>query len=75
MEAEMSLRDKLNERMDLLQHHMENNYHLTGDEACEELVTLIDRVTFAWHMLSEEDQDYIHGCQYAIEEQITWELQ
>jgi hypothetical protein len=70
----MSMRDKLNARMDLLQHKMESNYHMEGDQAVYELQTLIDSVTFAWSVLSEEDQDYIHGCQYAIDEQIEWRV-
>jgi hypothetical protein len=70
----MSMRDKLNARMDLLQHKMESNYHMEGEQAVYELQTLIDSVTFAWSVLSEEDQDYIHGCQYAIDEQIEWRV-
>lgn len=70
----MSMRDKLNARMDLLQHKMESNYHLEGNEAILELLNIIDSVTFAWSVLSEEDQDYIHGCQYAIEEQVEWSV-
>ena len=68
----MSLRVNLNSRMDLLQHKMESNYHMEGEQAVYELQTLIDSVTFAWSVLSEEDQDYIHGCQFAIDSQSEW---
>ena len=55
--------------------HIKEHRALLLRKSMPELRELIDRVTFAWHMLSEEDQDYIHGCQYAIEDQIEWSLQ
>lgn len=70
----MSLREKLTQRMDEIQAKMEANYHLMGEDACIELYHMLDSVQFAWHMLSEEDQDYIHGVQYAIDEQLEWRL-
>tara|TARA_R110000822_G_scaffold140325_13_gene278069 strand:+ start:107 stop:256 length:150 start_codon:yes stop_codon:yes gene_type:complete len=48
---------------------MESNYHL---ENPEEVIAMIDKVTFAWNVLSEEDRDYIQGCQFAIEEKVKW---
>ena len=33
---------------------------------------LIDRLTYAWNVLNEEDKDFIQGCQFALEEQIEW---
>ena len=60
---------KINERMDILQNWMENNYHLKRPEVVKEH---IESVSKFWSILSEEDRDYIQGCQYAIEEKFEW---
>ena len=62
---------RINDRMDRLQHWMESNYHLKHEE---EVLDLISSITLYWEHLSEEDQDYIHGSRYAIEERIEWKL-
>ena len=48
---------------------MENNYHLKRPEVVKEH---IESVSKFWSVLSEEDRDYIQGCQYAIDEKIEW---
>lgn len=67
----MSLREKINSRMDQLQSWMESNYHL---ENADEVITHIESVSKFWSALSEEDRDYIHGARYAIEEKIEWNV-
>ena len=67
----MGLRERLTERMDKLQAMMESNYHLQNPE---EVIQLLDTITFAWTILSEEDRDYVQGCQHAIEENMEWKL-
>lgn len=65
----MSLKDKINQRMDILQGWMEEDYHLKRPEVVEEH---IQTVTKFWSILSEEDQDYIEGCRFAIEQKSSW---
>ena len=60
---------KINERMDILQNWMEKNYHLKRPEVVKEHIESISKF---WSVLSEEDRDYVQGCQYAIEEKIEW---
>ncbi len=55
--------------MDMLEELMNTNHHLSDPEVVTEL---IDNLSFYWSVLSEEDRDFIHGCQYAIEEKSTW---
>jgi|TARA_B000000609_G_scaffold146015_1_gene127819 hypothetical protein len=62
---------KINERMDILQSWMEKNYHLKRPEVVKEHIESISKF---WSVLSEEDRDYIQGCQYAIEEKMQWNL-
>mgnify|MGYP003670812978 CR=1 FL=1 len=65
----MNLREKLTARMDEIQRIMEANEHLAEPEKVHDL---LDKVNFAWEVLSEEDRDYIHGVQFALEEKIEW---
>ena len=67
----MSLRVKLIQRMDALQHMMEPNLHLSDPET---VLELLDKVKFAWSALSEEDREYIEGVEYAIEAQSDWDV-
>ena len=60
---------KINERMDILQSWMEKNYHLKRPEVVKEHIESISKF---WSVLSEEDRDYVQGCQYAIEEKFEW---
>jgi hypothetical protein len=67
----MNLREKLTARMDEIQRIMEANEHLAEPE---KVTDLLDKVTFAWEVLSEEDRDYIQGVQTALEEKMEWKL-
>lgn len=64
-----SIREKIKGRMDQLQDWMEANYHL---EHPDEVTEHIHTVSKFWRALSEEDQDYINACRYAIEEKLAW---
>ena len=67
----MNLRTKINERMDILQGWMEQDYHLARPEVVYEHSLTISKF---WPVLSEEDKDYIQGVQFAIDtnSQISW---
>lgn len=65
----MTLRKKINERLDKLEQLMNTNSHLTDPES---VLLLTESITKFWSVLSEEDQDYIHGVRYAVEEGIEW---
>jgi len=65
------VRDKIKQRMDILQGWMEENYHLKRPEVVEEHIQSVSKF---WSVLSDEDKDYIHGCRYAIEEQMEWKV-
>jgi hypothetical protein len=67
----VSLRTKINQRMDILQDWMEQDYHLARPEVVYEHSLTISKF---WPVLSEEDKDYIQGVQFAIDtnSQISW---
>jgi hypothetical protein len=71
LEKGVSLRTKINQRMDILQDWMEQDYHLARPEVVYEHSLTISKF---WPVLSEEDKDYIQGVQFAIDtnSQISW---
>ena len=64
-----NLRHKLEQRLQLLEQAMNRNMHISDPNTVD---ILIDRLTYAWNVLNEEDKDFIQGCQFALEEQIEW---
>lgn len=60
---------KIKDRMDKLQDWMETNYHLKNPDEVKELISSVSKF---WRVMQEEDQDYIHGCSHAIEENMEW---
>lgn len=67
----MTVKDKINERMDKLQAWMESNYHLEHPQEVEEHIQSVSKF---WSALSEEDRDYIQGARFAIESKMEWNV-
>lgn len=65
------IKEKINNRMDMLQYMMENQMHLTeGGKVLDQIAS----VSKFWSALSEEDRDYIEGARYAHEHQMEWKV-
>ena len=62
------LRNKINQRMDILQKWMEQDYHMKRPEVVYDHTLTISKF---WSVLSEEDKDYIQCTQDAIETKST----
>ena len=67
----MGIKNKIEERMDLLQKIMETNDHISNKENALDAVSLITKF---WSALNDEDRDYVQTAQTAIEEQLPWNL-
>lgn len=66
-----SLREKIDQRIDLLQQMMEANHHIKNPTRVYDLTLEISKF---WSVLSEEDRDYVQCAQHAIEEEMEWRL-
>ena len=64
-------REQITQDMDLLQSMMESNTHISNPK---KVIDHLETIRYKWVFLSEEDRDYIHGCDTAIEEQIRWDI-
>jgi hypothetical protein len=67
----MKLKEKINNKMDHLQTLMESNAHLDRPEYVGDV---IDSVIKFWSVLSDEDKDYIHCSQDALENNTEWKV-
>ena len=65
------VREKIEDRMNALQHWMETNYHLKNPNEVYDLTTQISKF---WSILNDEDKDYIQAAQHAIEDKIKWRI-
>jgi|DEB0MinimDraft_12_1074336.scaffolds.fasta_scaffold120137_2 hypothetical protein len=63
--------DKITADMDKLQECMEANLHLVDPET---VIALVEKAKVKWNFLNDEDKDYVHACEMAINERITWNL-
>jgi hypothetical protein len=62
------LRKKIDQRMDILQAWMEEDYHMRNPEGVYAHTLTISKF---WPVLSEEDREYIQCAQNAIDEKST----
>lgn len=67
----LTLRDKINQRMDLLQAMMERNQHIDDPDSVTEHIHTVSKF---WTALSDGDKDYIECARCAIEEQRRWNV-
>jgi hypothetical protein len=62
------LKDKINQRMDILQAWMEEDYHIKRPKVVYDHTLTISKF---WSVLSEEDREYIQCAQDAIDTKST----
>ena len=65
----MNLKEKIQVRLDQIEMLMYKDYHLKNPD---EVYNQTLNVSKFWSILSEEDRDYIQGCQSSIEEGWEW---
>jgi len=65
----MKLKEKIQVRLDQIEMLMKEDYHLKNPD---EVYNQTLNVSKFWSILSEEDRDFIQGCQSSIEEGWSW---
>ena len=65
----MSIKEKINERLDVLQSKLKNGNHLDNPSEIEELIESISKF---WSVLEDEDREYIQAARYAIDNKMDW---
>lgn len=65
----MKLKEKIQKKLDVLEFMMKNDVHIADPNGCMDYSCSISKF---WSVLSEEDRDFIQGCQSSIEEGWSW---
>tara|TARA_B100002019_G_C20715033_1_gene332105 strand:- start:44 stop:247 length:204 start_codon:yes stop_codon:yes gene_type:complete len=65
----MSLNERIDARMNALQHWMETNYHMDNPDEVYELTLQISKF---WSIMNEADKDYVQVAQDAIKSKTMW---
>lgn len=66
-----TLREKLELRMQILEEMMKKQMHIQDPQTVD---LFLDRITYCWEVMKEEDRDFVQGCKTALEEKIEWSL-
>ena len=64
-------RKQITADMDQLQATMESQGHITTPHT---VAAQLNSLSTRWSFLSEEDRDYVQGCEHALQEGITWNV-
>ena len=64
-------RKQITADMDQLQAAMESQQHIHNPRS---VASQLESLSLRWSFLCEEDRDYVQGCQTALEEGITWNV-
>jgi hypothetical protein len=64
-------RKQITADMDQLQACMESQQHIHNPST---VASQLESLSVRWTFLTEEDRDYVQGCQTALEEGITWNV-
>ena len=64
-------RKQITADMDQLQATMESQGHITSPHT---VAAQLNSLSTRWSFLSEEDRDYVQGCEHALQEGITWNV-
>ena len=65
----MTIKEKINKRMDTIAMMMESNTHLKDPETVMETIASVSKF---WSALEQDDRDYINAARGAIEDQLEW---
>jgi hypothetical protein len=63
------LKQKINDRLDALQLHLDAREHFTNPE---HVLECIENITKFWSILEEDQKDFLDCSRYAVEKQIEW---
>jgi len=65
----MKIKEKIQKKLDVLEFMMKNDVHIADPNGCMDYSCSISKF---WTVLSEEDRDFIQGCQGSIEDGTSW---
>jgi len=68
----MTLRDKINHRMDELENSLLAGHHLKSAEGVVAVLDLISSIAKFASILSDEERDFINAAKTAVSDKVEW---
>ena len=67
----MKTQDKINEALDKLETMLTSQQHLTSPET---VGVQLEVLSMYFHLMSDEDRDYVNCARIALEDKIEWRV-
>ena len=67
----MTLQDIITQKLDELETAMISQQHISSPET---VGALLDVLSALFHLMSDDDRDYVHCARIALEEKIEWRV-
>ena len=67
----MTTQDKINEQLDKLETMLTSQQHLTSPET---VGVQLEALSMYFHLMSDEDRDYVNCARIALEDKIEWRV-
>ena len=67
----MTTKEKINEELDKLETMLTSQQHISSPET---VGAHIDVLSMYFHLMSDDDRDYVNCAKIALEEQIEWRV-
>jgi len=67
----VTTQDKINEALDKLETMLTSQQHLTSPET---VGAQLEVLTMYFHLMSDEDRDYVNCARIALEDKIEWRV-
>lgn len=67
----MTTQDKINEQLDKLETMLTSQQHLTSPET---VGAQLEALSMYFHLMNDEDRDYINCARIALEDKIEWKV-
>jgi len=65
----MNIEEKIKAKLDQLEHSLNAQEHLTNPADFEQQLASF---SIYFHLMKDEDRDYLHYARYALEKQMEW---
>jgi hypothetical protein len=65
----MSIRNKINNRLDELEKLMCNQKHISNPDI---IIDCIESITKFWSVLNDEEKDFVECVKYALDTKLEW---
>jgi hypothetical protein len=67
----MTTQDVINQKLDELESMLTSQQHISSPETVGEL---LDTLSLLFHLMSDEDRDYVQCARVALEDEIEWRV-